>query len=79
MKYEKSFTDPLYGYIRITPLELTVIDLPCFQRLKRIKQLGVASVVFPGATHTRFEHSLGTMHVADLIIKLPIISRLLLR
>lgn len=64
-----SFPDPLYGYVRATELEKSIIDLPEFQRLKRIKQLGVANVVFPGALHTRFEHCLGTMHVANLIFE----------
>jgi len=67
MKFEMSFPDPLYGHIRVTHLERIIIDLPEFQRLKRIKQLGVASIVFSGAQHTRFEHCLGTMHISDLI------------
>lgn len=67
MEYKISIPDPVHRYIRLTKLEQSIVDLPEFQRLKRIKQLGVASVVFPGALHTRFEHSLGTMHVADLI------------
>ena len=66
---ESSIPDPVHKYIGLTKLEKTLIDLSQFQRLKRIKQLGVASVVFPGALHTRFEHSLGTMHVADLIFE----------
>ena len=67
MKFISSIPDPVHKYIRITQLEKTLIDLPEFQRLKRIKQLGVASIVFPGALHTRFEHSLGTLQVSDLI------------
>ena len=67
MRYVLSIPDPVHNYIRLNKLEKTLIGLPKFQRLKRIKQLGVASVVFPGALHTRFEHSLGTMHVADMI------------
>jgi len=67
VRYVLSIPDPVYNYIRLNKLEKTLIELPKFQRLKRIKQLGVASVVFPGALHTRFEHSLGTMHVADMI------------
>ncbi len=69
MELDSSIPDPVHKYIRLTKLEKTLIDLPQFQRLKRIKQLGVASVVFPGALHTRFEHSLGTMHIADLIFE----------
>jgi len=67
VRYVLSIPDPVHNYIRLNKLEKTLIGLPKFQRLKRIKQLGVASVVFPGALHTRFEHSLGTMHVADMI------------
>ena len=69
MKYVISFPDPVYGYIRATEIEKTIIDLPEFQRLKRIKQLGLASVVFPGALYTRFEHCLGTMHIANLFFQ----------
>jgi HD superfamily phosphohydrolase len=69
MDFDISFPDPLYGRIRATKFERYIIDLPEFQRLKRIKQLGVAHVIFPGAIHTRFEHCMGTMHVADLIFQ----------
>jgi HD superfamily phosphohydrolase len=69
MDFNISFPDPVYGRIRATEFERYIIDLPEFQRLKRIKQLGVAHVIFPGAIHTRFEHCVGTMHVADLIFQ----------
>ena len=58
------FTDPVHGQIAVTDTELTIIDTPAFQRLRRIKQLGNVQFVFPGAVHTRFSHSLGTMHLA---------------
>lgn len=69
MDFVLSVPDPVHKYIRLTELERVLISLPQFQRLKRIKQLGVAAVVFPGALHTRFEHSLGTMEVAHLMFE----------
>ena len=62
--------DPLYGYLRITLsrageiAEADVIDSPWVQRLKRIHQLQSSWWVFPTAEHSRFSHSLGTMHLA---------------
>lgn len=58
--------DPLHGVIGLTEEEQRAIDLPQFQRLRKLNQLGFTSHVYPGATHTRFEHSLGVMHLADL-------------
>ncbi len=60
--------DPIHGLIRLTDQEIAVIDTPPFQRLRKIKQLALANLVYPGAIHTRFEHSLGTLHVADRIM-----------
>ena len=60
--------DDLYGYIKLTDVELTVIDHSLFQRLNHIRQLGNAFRVFPGAQHTRFSHSLGVMYLMDRII-----------
>jgi HD superfamily phosphohydrolase len=54
---------PLYDTIPYTSAEQTLIDTPEFQRLRRLKQTAFAHLVFPGATHTRFEHSLGVMHM----------------
>ena len=54
----------LHGSIDVSTLEDKVIAHPIFQRLRRIKQTAFLSFVFPGASHTRFEHSLGTMHLA---------------
>lgn len=55
---------PIYGKIELTEPERRVLDTPPVQRLRRIRQLGLSSLVYPGATHTRFVHSLGVMHVA---------------
>lgn len=60
--------DPIHGLIRLTDQEISIIDTPPFQRLRRIKQLALANLVYPGALHTRFEHSLGTLHIADRIM-----------
>ena len=56
--------DPVHGFIEYDDWEREVIDHPAFQRLRRIRQLALADFVYPGATHTRFEHALGTMHIA---------------
>lgn len=61
----REIRDPVHGFIHRTPLEEEIIDTPLFQRLRRIKQLALASMVYPGALHTRFDHSLGVMHLAD--------------
>jgi HD superfamily phosphohydrolase len=59
---------PVHGYVELWPEELAVVDHPAFQRLRRVRQLGFAHFVFPGGTHTRFEHSIGALHVAQRII-----------
>lgn len=56
--------DPVHGSIEITKAETMILDLPLVQRLRRVKQLGFAENIFPGATHTRFLHSIGAMHLA---------------
>ena len=64
--------DPVHGLIRLTDQEIQIIDSPPFQRLRRIKQLAMADLVYPGALHTRFEHSLGTLHAAaSIMTRLP--------
>lgn len=55
---------PIHGFIALNDWERTVISQPAFQRLRRIRQLAWTDYVYPGAMHTRFEHSLGVMHVA---------------
>jgi HD superfamily phosphohydrolase len=61
--------DPLYGDIRITDDVKSLIDTSTFQRLHRIKQLSTCHLVFPGATHSRFSHSLGAYHLASIIVE----------
>src|SRR3954470_20181846 len=56
--------DPLHNNIRLDPLGRELIETPEFQRLRYVRQLGLAFLVYPGATHTRFEHALGTYHLA---------------
>jgi HD superfamily phosphohydrolase len=57
--------DPIHDFIRVYDHELEIIDNPIFQRLRRIRQLSGAHLTYPGAQHTRFEHSLGVMHIAS--------------
>jgi HD superfamily phosphohydrolase len=66
MKYVGEITDPVHKCIQVTELERELIDAPVFQRLRRIKQLAGAHLVYPSAQHSRFEHSMGAMHVAGL-------------
>uniref|UniRef100_UPI00358EFFD1 deoxynucleoside triphosphate triphosphohydrolase SAMHD1-like n=1 Tax=Myxine glutinosa TaxID=7769 RepID=UPI00358EFFD1 len=65
----KVFNDPVHGHIELPSLLVKIVDTPQFQRLRDIKQLGGAHFVYPGATHTRFEHSLGVGYLAGLLIK----------
>ena len=62
----KIFNDPIYGFVSI-PFEIIydLIDHPYFQRLRRIKQLGLTNLVYPGALHTRFHHAMGAMHLMN--------------
>jgi HD superfamily phosphohydrolase len=66
MEFAGEITDPVHRYIRFSEVEREVIDSPAFQRLRRIRQLAGAHLVYPSAQHSRFEHSLGAMHVAGL-------------
>jgi len=63
----KKIYDPVHGFIRLSNQERDLIDSYAFQRLHYIHQLGVSYLVYPGASHTRFEHSLGVMEVATEI------------
>ena len=60
--------DPIHGDIALGPLEAAVLDCAAVQRLRGIKQLGTASLVYPGAVHTRFDHSLGASAVSHRIV-----------
>ncbi|MFP3261521.1 MAG: HD domain-containing protein [Nitrososphaeria archaeon] len=59
--------DPIYGLLKLNDVEREIIDTAEFQRLRRIKQLSSANFVYPSANHTRFEHSLGAMHLAGVM------------
>ena len=65
-KAHLEITDPIHDFIRLNETERQIIDTPAFQRLRRIKQLSGAHLTYPGAQHTRFEHSLGVMHIASM-------------
>ena len=60
--------DPVHGDIDLDPIESQVLDFPELQRIRGIKQLGTAYLVYPGCHHSRFDHSLGTSHVAKRIV-----------
>ncbi|VVB98338.1 Deoxyguanosinetriphosphate triphosphohydrolase-like protein [uncultured archaeon] len=64
-----SIKDPIHGTIELDELESSIIDTADFQRLRGIRQLATAYLVYPGANHTRFEHSLGTLHLASGICR----------
>lgn len=59
--------DPLYGFIKLTKTEDEIIHSKYYQRLRWIQQLGFSSYIFPGATHNRFSHAMGVMHMADKV------------
>lgn len=63
MRFE-TLRDPLWNNIRVDELTLELVDTEVFQRLRYIRQLGLAYLVYPGATHSRFEHALGAYHLA---------------
>jgi len=62
----KIIKDPVHGYVEVEDYALALLDSPVLQRLRYIHQLGFSYLVYPGANHTRFEHSLGTMYLADV-------------
>lgn len=67
---KKIVNDPVYGFITIQyELLFDIIEHPWFQRLRRIRQLGLTDYVYPGAQHTRFHHALGAMHLMSLAIE----------
>jgi HD superfamily phosphohydrolase len=61
----KFIRDSLHGNLQLNEFEVKLIDTPQIQRLRRIKQLGFTYLVYPGANHTRFEHSIGSMYLAS--------------
>lgn len=65
----KHIKDPVHGYIEVPAELVPLVDAAVLQRLHHIRQLGFAYLVYPGANHTRFEHSLGAMHLASLLCK----------
>ncbi|XP_056589714.1 deoxynucleoside triphosphate triphosphohydrolase SAMHD1 isoform X2 [Triplophysa dalaica] len=65
----KVFNDPIHGHIEIHPLLVQIIDTAQFQRLRHIKQLGGTYLVFPGASHNRFEHSIGVGYLAGCLVQ----------
>jgi HD superfamily phosphohydrolase len=60
--------DNIHGYIDLDPIATAIVDTDVFQRLRNIHQTGVLYLVFPTATHSRFEHSIGTYHLAKQMI-----------
>jgi uncharacterized protein len=66
LKYVGEITDPIHKNIKFTQVEKEIIDTHIFQRLRRIRQLAGAHLVYPGALHSRFEHSLGSMFLAGM-------------
>ena len=63
-RHHLEIIDPIHDFIRVYDHELAIIDTPVFQRMRRIRQLSGAHLTYPAAQHTRFEHSLGVMHIA---------------
>jgi len=74
-QYWGEIKDPVHGYVYITEAEKQVIDSFPVQRLRRLRQLAGAEYVYPGANHTRFEHSVGVMHLAGLMAENPYLSK----
>ena len=67
----KIINDPLYGFISLEGgIILKLIEHPYFQRLRRISQLGLTKMVYPGANHTRFHHAIGAMHLMQKAIRI---------
>ncbi|MCH9610255.1 MAG: Deoxyguanosinetriphosphate triphosphohydrolase-like protein [Chlamydiales bacterium] len=67
--YSHKICDPIHGFIRLTSSEKALVETVAFQRLRYLNQMGMAYLVYPGATHTRFEHSLGVMELASRIYR----------
>jgi HD superfamily phosphohydrolase len=74
-QYWGEIKDPVHGYVYITEAEKQIIDTFPVQRLRRLRQLAGSEYVYPGANHTRFEHSLGVMHLAGIMAENPYLSK----
>ena len=73
--YWGEIKDPVHGYVYITESEKNIIDSYPMQRLSRLRQLAGSEYVYPGANHTRFEHSVGVMYLAGQVLENPNVSR----
>jgi len=72
LRPHKTIRDPIYGDVTVTKLETNLIDTKDFQRLHKIKQLGTAYLVYPGAMHSRFNHAIGTLYMAQYLFELAL-------
>ncbi|CAL8106298.1 unnamed protein product [Calicophoron daubneyi] len=68
MEHPKIIQDAVHGMIELDPIALLIVDTPEFQRLRQIRQMGLSYFVFPSCQHTRFEHSIGTYHMAARLV-----------
>ena len=67
--YPKTFNDPVWGVVELLPWETLLLDSPLLQRLRGVRQLGMAHLVYPGAGHDRLEHSRGVVEAAERMIR----------
>src|SRR6266540_7211816 len=67
--FPKTFTDPILGPIELFEWEVALLDSPLLQRLRGVRQLGMAHALYTGATHERFSHTLGVVEVAERMIR----------
>ena len=70
----KLINDTIHGQISLSKIAIKIIDTPVFQRLRNIKQLGACTYIFPTASHTRFEHSIGVAHLAKEFLRNLVIN-----
>jgi len=67
MGEDRRVRDPIHGFVHLSSDEAEVVETGVFQRLRGIRQLAMANMVYPGALHTRFDHTLGVFHVTSLL------------